>query len=281
MAARKKTSRATRVTPRKKPVQKTGLSEYFRFGESYTILILGIVVVIIASILLVSFIKNKNIGNNIGKAGQQIMSQQTRQSLTNTATPSAMAQALTSTPEPTQVVTPTTSIPTIRPTLVPTHAMRSTFKPTLKPTLLPTVTAIPTMTMSEQNKIPAHLPGTYNVQSGDSLWTIAEKEYGSGYNWLDIAKANNLSNPDVLYAGTKLQLPRVPTRQITVVAQAQISIPNRITGSTYTVIHGDNLWDIAVRAYGDGYQWTKIAQANHLANPRLIFSGNVFIIPRN
>ncbi|PIZ98058.1 MAG: hypothetical protein COX78_03950, partial [Candidatus Levybacteria bacterium CG_4_10_14_0_2_um_filter_35_8] len=31
---------------------------------------------------------------------------------------------------------------------------------------------------------------TYEVKSGDNLWGIAEKEYGSGYNWVDIVSAN-------------------------------------------------------------------------------------------
>ncbi|MGA2968080.1 MAG: LysM peptidoglycan-binding domain-containing protein, partial [Candidatus Levyibacteriota bacterium] len=49
---------------------------------------------------------------------------------------------------------------------------------------------------------------------------------------------------------------------------------------TYTVKSGDYLWSIAIRAYGDGYQWVKIAKANNLTNPDLIFSGNVLQLPR-
>ena len=32
------------------------------------------------------------------------------------------------------------------------------------------------------------------VQKNQSLWMIAEQAYGSGYNWTDIAKANNLAS---------------------------------------------------------------------------------------
>jgi len=46
------------------------------------------------------------------------------------------------------------------------------------------------------------------------------------------------------------------------------------------VVKGDNLWQIALRAYGDGYQWVKIARENKLANPDLIHSGNILKIPR-
>lgn len=125
---------------------------------------------------------------------------------------------------------------------------------------------------------------TYTVKSGDDLWHIAESVYKSGYNWVDIARANHLVNPGTIHTGNVLILPSV-TPQPTTVTPTPTSIvtmqqPGAITGKTYTVQKGDSLWTIAVRAYGDGYQWTKIAQANHLANPGLIFSGNVLQLPR-
>ncbi len=53
-----------------------------------------------------------------------------------------------------------------------------------------------------------------------------------------------------------------------------------ITGATYEVVKGDSLWKIAVRAYGDGYQWVKIARENKLVNPNLIHPGNLLALPR-
>jgi len=55
--------------------------------------------------------------------------------------------------------------------------------------------------------------------------------------------------------------------------------PTASQDGTYTVVHGDNLWDIAVAQYGDGYRWVDIASANNLANPSIIHSGNVLVIP--
>ncbi|MCL4397564.1 LysM peptidoglycan-binding domain-containing protein [Patescibacteria group bacterium] len=127
------------------------------------------------------------------------------------------------------------------------------------------------------------LPTTHVVENGESLWSIAERYYSSGYNWQDIAKANNLTNPSEIEPGQKLTIPKVEVRepQTTNTALEQTVTPaNSITGNSYTVVHGDNLWDIAVRAYGDGFKWTQIAQANHLANPEIIHAGNVFTIPR-
>jgi len=116
----------------------------------------------------------------------------------------------------------------------------------------------------------------HEIQEGESLWTIAEKYYGSGYNWVDIAKVNNLVDPNLLANGIKLIIPAVEKKMATV-KEADSAI---ITGNQYTVVKGDSLWSIAVRAYGDGYRWQELAKANNLKNPGLIHPGNVFTIPR-
>src|SRR3990167_4327707 len=51
------------------------------------------------------------------------------------------------------------------------------------------------------------LPITYKVAKGDNLWKISEKYYGSGYNYVDIIKENNLKSPSVLAIGTELTIP--------------------------------------------------------------------------
>lgn len=47
----------------------------------------------------------------------------------------------------------------------------------------------------------------YTIQSGDYLWTIAEKMYGDGYAWTKIAAANNLSENDILVEGNTIIIP--------------------------------------------------------------------------
>jgi len=145
------------------------------------------------------------------------------------------------------------------------------------------VTAVPTpkeMAVKTNKK-------TYTVVAGDNLWTIAEKVYNSGYNWVDIAQANNLAEPGDIHVGDTLVLPQVAPKMIATVhtdddnMSSTVAPSRKIVGNTYVVVQGDDLWDVAVRAYGDGYQWVKIAQANNLENPNLIHVDNKLQIPRN
>jgi nucleoid-associated protein YgaU len=108
--------------------------------------------------------------------------------------------------------------------------------------------------------------GSYEVLLGDSLWKIADKKYGNGYAWTEIAKVNNLENPSTLEAGQNLIIPEKVEvngeefKLITsVIAENSVSI---VIGEEYQVVKGDSLWNIAVEAYGDGYQWPQIWQEN-------------------
>lgn len=120
------------------------------------------------------------------------------------------------------------------------------------------------------------------VQPGDSLWKIAERYYDSGYNWVDIAAENNVTNPELIDKGQELVIPNVEPKVATVKIAQEI-LDNQIqpiSGATYTVVTGDSLWNIAVRAYGDGYRWADIAAENDLVNPDVIHTGNALVLPR-
>jgi LysM repeat protein len=51
--------------------------------------------------------------------------------------------------------------------------------------------------------------------------------------------------------------------------------------TTYTVVKGDNLWNIAKKFYGSGVKYTIIFNANRgiIKNPSLIYPGQVLTIP--
>ncbi len=50
---------------------------------------------------------------------------------------------------------------------------------------------------------------TYTVQSGDTLWKIAQEAYGSGAKYMAIFEANKdlLENPDRIFPGQELKIP--------------------------------------------------------------------------
>jgi nucleoid-associated protein YgaU len=122
---------------------------------------------------------------------------------------------------------------------------------------------------------------THKVVKGESLWSISEDVYGSGYNWTDVKKANNLKS-DNIEVGQELTLPDVSAKEPTATKKvtAIAADSQTISGDSYTVVHGDNLWNVAVRAYGDGYKWVSIAKANGLKNPNVIHPGNILVLPR-
>ena len=144
----------------------------------------------------------------------------------------------------------------------------------------------------------------YTVVEGDTLWSISEKIYGTGFNWQMIADNNELSDPNNIPAGTKLKVPSItptiaeseteeseeemekvsPTASATAaVTQAptktEVEKPTS-TAKEYTVAKGDTLWSISVAQYGNGYKWSEIAKANKLVNPNIIHTGNRLVLPR-
>jgi LysM repeat protein len=132
--------------------------------------------------------------------------------------------------------------------------------------------------VEEEGKLyPEALPKTHRVAEGEHLWAIAEKYYGSGYNWVNIARENNLANPNHLLVGQELTIPKEAVIKPSV---EEPVFEKTIEKSQYVVQKGDHLWGIAVRAYGDGYRWVEIARENNLKNPNLIHPGNQLALPR-
>lgn len=100
----------------------------------------------------------------------------------------------------------------------------------------------------------------YTVKGGDTLFNISQQ-----YNirWDLIAQINNLSEPYVLHAGQKLQIPQATTSQV--------------PGKIYTVKSGDNLASIAAE-----YNITVndiIAVNPNLQQSDLITAGQVIKLP--
>lgn len=64
------------------------------------------------------------------------------------------------------------------------------------------------ITMTKQDWGPKITGTTYTVVEGDWLSKIAGRAYGDIYAYDRIAKVNNIENPDLIYPGTILTIPR-------------------------------------------------------------------------
>lgn len=142
--------------------------------------------------------------------------------------------------------------------------------------------------------------GQYTVESGDSLWSIAEKVYGNGFDWTKIRDANNLGAGANVEVGQVLTIPdsaavaqqpagdtsTIATNTESDVAGVQELRETPSTAiQTHTVQHGETLWSIAENAYGDGHKWDVIYNDPHNQigllpdGSPLVHSGNVLYIP--
>ncbi|MCX6794220.1 MAG: LysM peptidoglycan-binding domain-containing protein [Candidatus Gottesmanbacteria bacterium] len=136
-----------------------------------------------------------------------------------------------------------------------------------------------TQTANGKTDSTTSLPAKHTVVEGESLWTIAETYYKSGYNWVDIRDANNVVNPDLIEAGQTLTIPNVALKGVATPAISATSISEKPKDKSYTVVGGDDLWNIALVEYGSGYKWVDIAAANKLDKPDIIHPGNVLVMP--
>lgn len=113
------------------------------------------------------------------------------------------------------------------------------------------------------------LSGTYYVEMVRHVWNregyMQELELKSNsYNGFKYNQQNK-KVPPANQNSTRPPKPKVPPK----------TNPPRI----YIVKKGDNLWSIARKYYGKGSLYTRIAQANKLKNPNLIYPGQKLIIP--
>lgn len=119
----------------------------------------------------------------------------------------------------------------------------------------------------------AFADSVYIVQRGDTLSSIA-REY-AGVSWLDIAQANNIVNPNIIYVGQVLRIPdgvtTAPSNPDPTATSASTNNP-----STYTVKAGDNLYRISLR-FSTSVE--AIVTLNGISDRGVIYIGQVLKIP--
>lgn len=100
----------------------------------------------------------------------------------------------------------------------------------------------------------------YTVQSGDTLYAIAEKFYGDGSRWIEIREANNNLHESFLKTGQKLLIPNIPI--IDNLNDIYLLQPGRSKNIVYKVKWEDSLYGIATALYNDGEKWREIYEIN-------------------
>lgn len=115
----------------------------------------------------------------------------------------------------------------------------------------------------------------YTIRENDSLSKISEAVYGEQNYWPQLARINNISNPNRILVGNKIQIP----------AKEELKpIKQEMLQTTYVVQQGDTFFKIAEKMYGDGSNWVVLFRANGSrrlpnGNP-LVFAGSTITIPR-
>jgi nucleoid-associated protein YgaU len=158
---------------------------------------------------------------------------------------------------------------------------------------------------------------SYEVQQGETLFGIAQREYGDGDLYPVIALQNHLGDPDMIQVGQQLLIPYVTYRHLVTtadstaarqkitqhyygtqdanvqliweivngVAQREIQegawlhVPDLANVGHHTVVAGETLVGLAARWYGDDHLSEIIELANQLPTGSDVTPGQVLIQP--
>jgi nucleoid-associated protein YgaU len=159
----------------------------------------------------------------------------------------------------------------------------------------------------------AHMTAKYEVQSGDTLWELAERFYGDGRLHRVIAVINHLADPDLIVVGQELEIPYVTLHyqvkagdtkrelalkfynditmsevyeipngaaQRDLIVGEWLLIPDLANAGHHTVVAGETLEILAERWYGESRLWTIISIVNHLPSGDPAAPGTVVMQPR-
>ena len=98
--------------------------------------------------------------------------------------------------------------------------------------------------------------------------SVMDVSSGGGYAQAQPQQATPATQQPVVYDAASAQ----PTQPVDTAATA-------MAGGSYTVKKGDTLYGIARQRYGDGKQWTRIAEANPGLRPETLKVGQTIAVP--
>lgn len=95
------------------------------------------------------------------------------------------------------------------------------------------------------------IPQEYTVKQGDFLSKIAQEVYGTEKFWPVLAHVNNINNPNILYAGTRLTLPAPEEAESIMESLPPITMPQlRIASATPGI--DASIWDFLAQCESGG-----------------------------
>lgn len=110
----------------------------------------------------------------------------------------------------------------------------------------------------------------YQLRASISPWLILES----------VSEEFSLFSPGGVPLRAKLN---VSFREAWTISQQLLVTPRHSSDRTtlHQVVRGETLCGIAYEQFNDPTQWRLIADANNLANPRLLTPGQILVIPPN
>lgn len=98
------------------------------------------------------------------------------------------------------------------------------------------------------------IPQEYTVKQGDFLSKIAQEVYGNERLWPVLAHVNNINNPNILYAGTRLTVPPPSVAESIMESLPPITIPQLRVAST-TPGSDVSIWDLLANECESSGNW--------------------------
>ncbi len=150
------------------------------------------------------------------------------------------------------------------------------------------VIVIPDDTPAGQVDIPAAGPVqpaepvqtvTHTIKAGETLASIGRLY---GVTWGDVARANNITNPNSIYAGQVLSIPGASASQVVhsepqLVQQPEPAAPEPQPADQFHTVQAGQTLAAVGRIYG--LTWQQLAQYNGIADPNRIKAGQILKIP--
>ncbi len=110
----------------------------------------------------------------------------------------------------------------------------------------------------------------YKVKKGDTLLKIMKKFHIPPYELDEIVRLNNLKNPDLIYAGSKLKLPISPSK---------VTVKKKSKKKDFSYLEGMKL--LGAKVERQGALFLENEKIDFSKYPKVSFSGNQFIVDLN